>query len=770
MRKVKTILTKALLFGFLMTGSPLAAQLYQAIRGTITDVDSKAPITGAAIVIQDVEPAMAAISDKDGNFVVPKIPVGRHEVKVSFVGYDAKVISELLVSTGKELVLNIELKESTTNIEEVVVKAQGKDKPVNAMTTVSSRAFTVEETRRYAGGLDDPGRLASVFAGVSDGNIESNGIIVRGNSPTGAIYRIEGVEVMNPNHFAGEDLLGGGFVSLISNQVLDNSDFLTGAFPAEYGNALSAVFDMNLRKGNNENYEHTFQAGVMGLDFASEGPIAEKGKASYLFNYRYSTFGLVQNFLPPGEGLPVYQDLCFNINIPVKQSSISVWGIGGIDGYSFKKEIDDKYQTAIGGIKNKLVLNNGLYINTSLTYNVFVKKNRWFEEYQSQYYPKSKIDNIEGSYTFSTFLNKKFNRWITNRSGFSVKNMFFDIDNKYSERAPQPLMQINRGDGDCNLAQAFSQMKITLNEHLMLNTGFHVQYLSLSNQYSLEPRFGARFSINGQHAISAAYGLHSQMALLNVYFIQKTSNTGIENPNKKLGFTKANHFVLAYDWNINKNLRVKIEPYYQYLFDVPVVKDSSFSILNLDLGNDFQETLVNKGKGKNFGIDFTLERFLNNGFYYLATASVFESTYAGGDNIWRNTRYNKNFMANILGGKEWSIDKNNKNKVFGINGRLYFKGGDRISPINDALSAQEEKVMYESQQAFEKKYPATYRFDVSLSYRVNKPRYSSIWSLQIMNLLYSTINTYYEYDKVSRTVNKKEEKFVLPSISWKVEF
>jgi hypothetical protein len=750
--------------------TPMTSQLYQTIRGTVNDADSKMPIAGAAVILQNTDPVKAVLSDNEGQFKFTQITVGRQEVKVTMLGYDSRTLSELLLTTGKELVLNIELKESLTNIDEVVVKAQGKDKPINTMSMVSARAFTVEETQRYAGGLDDPGRLASVFAGVSDGNIESNGIVVRGNAPTGAIYRIEGVEVMNPNHFAGEDLLGGGFVSLISNQVLDNSDFLTGAFPAEYGNALSAVFDMNLRKGNAEKSEHTFQAGLIGLDFASEGPFSSKNKASYLFNYRYSTFGLVQNFLPAGEGLPIYQDLCFNINIPIKQSSVSVWGVGGTDGYTFKKLIDDKYQSGVVGIKSKLVFKNNLYVNTTFAANVFVKRNRWFEQYQSQYYPKSKIDNIEGSYTFSTYLNKKFNRRYTNRTGLSIKNMFFDLDNNLSLITPQPMQQINQGKGNCNLIQVYTQMKTSVTEKIMLNTGLHLQYLSLNNEYSIEPRIGVKYALNEKHAFSVAYGLHSQMSLLSIYFVKNPVIIGPNNPNKNLGFIKANHFVLGYDWNISSSLRLKVEPFFQYLYNVPVIADSSFSLLNLDMGNEFQAILVKKGKGQNYGIDITFERFLNNGFYYLATASLFQSKYAGGDNVWRNTKFNKNFVANLLGGKEWNIDKSKKNKIIGINGRLYIKGGDRVGRINEMLSVAKEKVVFDESHAFENQLSPSYRFDVSLSYRINRPTFSHVWALQVMNVTYASINNYYKYNNTKQQVDKLEERFVLPSLSWKVEF
>ena len=112
-------------------------------------------------------------------------------------------------------------------------------------------------------------------------------------------------------------------VNLISSQLLSNSDFFTSAFPAEYGNALAGVFDIKLRTGNNENREYAFQAGLLGIDFAAEGPFIKGKEASFLFNYRYSTFGLMVDMsLLPTEQIPRYQDLSFKINLPTKKAGL----------------------------------------------------------------------------------------------------------------------------------------------------------------------------------------------------------------------------------------------------------------------------------------------------------------------------------------------------------------------------------------------------------------------------------------------------------------
>ena len=203
---------KRLLAGIVLAltiaGNAFNQDITQVVRGKVVDEESQMPLPFTTIVVLTLDPVMGTTSDDNGYFRLEKVPVGRHNIQVSFMGYESKVIPELLVTSGKEIVLDIGLIEKVEMMDEVVVKAYTqKDKPLNSLSMVSARTFSVEEAQRYAGGFDDPARLASSFAGVATGYLDDNGIIVRGNAPKGLLWRLEGIEIPNPNHFAKFDNL-----------------------------------------------------------------------------------------------------------------------------------------------------------------------------------------------------------------------------------------------------------------------------------------------------------------------------------------------------------------------------------------------------------------------------------------------------------------------------------------------------------------------------------------------------------------------------------
>ncbi|MBW3544869.1 MAG: carboxypeptidase-like regulatory domain-containing protein, partial [Bacteroidetes bacterium] len=305
-----TFLNAIFMLGWLAVQAQTPAQ---TVRGKVVDEVSKAPIAFATVVLLNTDPLLGTTTDAEGNFRLAQVPVGRFDLRVSFTGYEAAILRELVVSSAKELNLSIRLKESVTTLNEVVVSGQvNKEEPLNTQATVSARMLSVEEASRYAGGFDDPARLASSFAGVSS-NVVNNGIVVRGNAPKSLQWKLEGIEIPNPNHFADLSAFGGGGLTALSSQMLANSDFFTGAFPAEYSNALSGVFDIFMRSGNNERAEHTLQLGLIGIDASSEGPFKKGGQASYLFNYRYSTLALVAPLLPEEAQGTRYQDLSYKL-------------------------------------------------------------------------------------------------------------------------------------------------------------------------------------------------------------------------------------------------------------------------------------------------------------------------------------------------------------------------------------------------------------------------------------------------------------------------
>lgn len=786
---IKTTFIIIVLALIIATSTKLNAQkitnLTQTIRGHVVDKETQISLPGATVVILNTDPLKATITDIDGYFRIENILVGRLDIQVSFVGYKVYTISEIQLTASKEVVLEVQLQEEAFSLETVTVKAY-KDKTgtINSMATISARTFSAEETRRYAGGMDDPARMASAFAGVAVGNVQDNSIIIRGNSPKGVLWRLEGVDIPNPSHFAGANVAGGGLTTLFSNHLLANSDFFTGAFPAEYGNALAGVFDIKLRSGNNEKREYAFQAGVMGIDFAAEGPFVKGKRASFLFNYRYSTFGLIKKFIP-SEQIPEYQDLCFKLNFPLKKGGvISLWGIGGIDknaepvtddstkwNYNLDRvQYDLSTNVGTAGLNYKKIISKSAYIHSSIVastnnFSWDIKRMNDNLVLRDIIY----INNTTSKYTFSTIINKKFSKKHTNRTGIILNNIFYNVQTK--GRYQGELIDYSNSKGNSYLFQAYTQSKYDISSKLLLNIGVHTQYFLLNKEYSIEPRLGLKYKINSKNILSFGYGNHSQLEPLNIYMYQKESMGKTVLPNKDLTFSKAHHFIIGYDYFITPNLRIKIEPYYQYLYNIPVIADSTWSMINYEQELTFDKVLVNDGTGTNIGIDFTLERFLKNNYYYLLTASFFDSKYTGGNGKTYNSRFNKNYIFNFLGGKEFIFDKKQgKTRILGINGRISLMGGHRIVPVDEQLSYQEKEIYYDWSNPYVEQNPSDFFLDLTLSYRINKKKHSSIWTLQVKNATGTPSNYIFEYNLKENKIENTSQTIVVPVISYKIEF
>ena len=781
------ILPVHLLILLLLIGSqPVCSQsMTQTIKGTVYDVDSQIPLPGATVMIEGTEPVIGTVTDENGNFRLNGVPVGRYSLRFTFVGYEPLIRSEVQVLSGKEVVIQAYLKESAVNLQQVEIKAYAnKEQAANAMAMISARQLTMEEASRYAGGIDDPSRLASSFAGVA-GSLSSNAIVIRGNAPKGLLWRMEGIEIPNPSHFANVTTFGGGGITALSSQMLSNSDFYTGAFPAEYGNALSGVFDMKMRTGNNEKREYTLKAGIIGIDLSTEGPFVRGKKASYLLNYRYSTLSLISPLLPENARGIRYQDLAYKLNFPLgKYGTFSFWGLmsGDMSGsevnndpaewqyYQDIEKDENKNRMGVAGINHKVVLSERTYLNTSaaMTGNTIY----WHRERldsQATFYPKDEIAQDLLKFTVSMLINHKFGPRHTNRSGFLYNRLTYDVELKQTESEDLPLQTYADERGGSNLLQLYTQSRFELSPRWTINTGLHSQFLTLSNQVTIEPRASVKWKFSGKQSISLAYGLHSRLEPIGYYLAQQTGPMGITQPNKNLDLTKSHHLVMAYELATGEFSRLRVEPFIQYLYDVPVIDRSSFSMANLEMDWFFNDSLVNKGTGKNFGVDITLERFLQSGYYYLVTASLFESVYTGGDHIERSTRFNKNYVVNFLFGKEWKMGKN-RNNTLGLNWKFSLLGGDRISPVDETASLIAEDVVYDESRAFADQEPAVYYLDFTASWQKNKPRYSSTWSLQFVNLLFQKEFYGHRYNFSTNQVEPHRETVVIPNISYRIDF
>ena len=198
-------------------------------------MDSQQPLIGVNVILIDSDPFLGGVTDLDGNFRIEGVPAGRQNFLVKYIGYKSQTLPNVLVTAGKQVVLNIQLEESVEALNEVVITADSdKDRPNNEMAKVSARTFSLEEVTRFSGGRNDVARLATNFAGVSGANDSRNDLVVRGNSPTGLLWRVEGLPIGTTNHFSTLGTTGGP-VSALNTNLLRTSDLITGAFPADYG-------------------------------------------------------------------------------------------------------------------------------------------------------------------------------------------------------------------------------------------------------------------------------------------------------------------------------------------------------------------------------------------------------------------------------------------------------------------------------------------------------------------------------------------------------
>lgn len=770
-------------FFMLMTILNLSAQRpTQTIRGTVIDFASNSPLPYVNVVL--LNSTFGTIADSIGHFTMKGVNIGRYDMQISMMGYEPYVLKEIQVSSGKEVFLNIALKENVTSLSEITIKPKvNKEQPLNRLASVSAKMLSVEEAKRYAGGFDDPARLVSSFAGVSS-NVSNNAIVVRGNSPQSLQWKMEGVEIPNPNHFADLSTFGGGGLTALSSQLLANSDFFSGAMPAEYNNALSGVFDIFMRNGNNQKAEHTFQLGLLGIDAASEGPFKKGGNSSYLFNYRYSTLSLLEPILPENAGGTTYQDLSFKLNFPTKKAGVfSIWGIGLIDGSSaeakrtsFEWKYDSDKQTqevkqymGAVGMSHKIILNKNQYVKSTLASTMNgLDYSTEMMNFSFLLMPENKINNQNYSFVLSSFINTKFNSKHINKTGFSVTGMMYDILLKNAGATAYPLQTIVDENGFSTLLSAYSNSTINFSGKLSMNLGVNGQFFTLNKHYTIEPRAGIRYQFAPSQALSFAYGLHSRLERLNYYFIK---NSAYENEavNKNLDFAKSHHLVMGYDVSLSEFTHLKIETYYQYLFNVPVIADSSFSIINQQNDWFFNEQLQNNGNGKNYGVDITFEKYLSQGYYYMITGSLFNSKYKGGDNIWRSTRYNRNFTFNFLIGKEWQMGSNKQN-VLSLNARLSYQGGDHYSPINTIESETEQDLIFDESRAFSKQFSPAFISHFTASYRMNKNKSTHEIALKIINATSYKEFTGFEYNFQTQKIDERREALILPNLSYKIEF
>jgi len=730
----------------------------QVVKGKVIDLESNFPLPGVNVKINITDGILGIATDNSGNFKLENVPLGRHQIRFTFIGYKP-LVQTIVVNAGREVVLNVEIEESTQMLEEFVISANENREVNNEMALISAQQFSVEETERYAGSRGDPARMASNFAGVQGADDSRNDIIVRGNSPLGVIYRVEGITIPNPNHFAISGSSGGP-LSILNNKFLGNSDFFSGAFPSEYGNSTAGVFDLKIRNGNSDKTEFTGQVGLFGAELLMEGPLSKESSASYLLMYRRATLKIFDLLgLDLGtSAIPNYQDFAAKVNLPFKKGgNLSLWALGGnsnieiliseqtdstqIDLYGENTK-DQRFGTGmlVGGATYTKPLNESIFIKSTTCVNL--------EQQQSKHDTISRVRNWNDvtlypymSYNFNkvrysnaSSINIKLNKknilkigWVADFTNFSF------IDSVTTNAALQSYRYRFKKKGSYFMYQQYLSWKHKFSDDLVITAGLTSLYMNLGNSYSpIEPRIGMKWNVNDKGALSFGLGYHSQTQPLYTRYYINEGNTSTHNDN--LGLTFSKHIVLGYSYKLNRNFGIKAETYYQDLTGIPVeISESAFSLTNAGSGFSrvFPDTLENTGTGYNYGLEITIQRYFNKNWHALFSGCLYNSRYTPSDGIERNTSFNGVYAANFLAGREFKI----KNNILGLGVKITGAGGKRKGVLDHIASEQEGEVIFKDDGFNEGQFRDYFRFDIKTTYKINKEKVMHEIGIDLVNII-----------------------------------
>jgi hypothetical protein len=752
----------------------------QTVKGKIISHNSQQPLAAVSVSMPGLK--KGTITDNSGNFKLKNVPVGRHSLKVTMIGYEPKNY-QIVVTSGKEVVQDVEMEESYVLSKEVVVKAQRESgTAINEAALISSQEFSVDDVNRFAGSRLDPARMAQNYAGVLGANDTRNDIIIRGGSPNELLWRIDGLDVPNPNHFATQGSTGGP-VSAVNSNLLTNSDFITGAFPSEYSDKMSGVFDLKTRKGNSEKYEFLGQFGFNGFELQAEGPM-QIANGSFIANYRYSFLGLLEkmgiNF--GFSGIPNYQDATFKSDVIIdKNNTMSITGLWGTSDINILESKQKDVATGTMDILNgtdilALALNWQTLISDkmygkltmglssanyrteldSITVNAnseVTAKDKWMIAKNSESYA-----DVKYSLHYSPSSQHQISAGVTGRYRFyNIKENGFTINWGETE-----LYKLSKS-GNSTQVMGFLNWNWKLDESLTLNLGVNSQYLQLSGKSTVEPRASLKWSFMPGHSLNLGYGIHSQSMPLITYFENEQ--------NQKLDFMKSAHYVVGYLWSIADDAYFKAEGYYKDITKAPVEnQSSSFSLLNsgANFGRVFSEGyLVNNGTGRSYGAEISFIKNFSNGYYITATGSLVRQEYKGSDGISRWGAFDNQFIGNILAGYELKVSED---FTIEFAGKFTIAGGAPYTPIDTILSAQRNNTYWDTKNAFSKRKPNYSRLDLKIDFRQNFNGWSVISYVSVENLLNTQNVLEYMWDLKNKKVKELYQLGVFPIGGVKIEF
>lgn len=751
----------------------LAQEPRGIVRGTIVDAYSGKPLADAAVLLEPSTPLVGSSSDSLGRFILDQVPVGLYTAKVRLLGYETLLVPEVWVRSGKETVLPVRLGPASIGLETFTVSALAREEPEG----MGVRSFTVEQGLRYPAMFQDPARLVTSTAGVAAANDQANHLVVRGNGPNANAYFLEGVEIVSPNHLGNagtaSDLptLSGGGVNILSAQMLGPSRLRTGVAPLGFGNALGGTMDMSLRKGNNREREWAAQAGLIGLDLSTEGPIGKHEKAFYLVNYRYSTLGILSALgVGLGDEVIGFQDLSFHVGSRVgERGEVRVFGMGGLSSNVFEADRDtatweyDKdsrditYTGGLGAVGSTLRLALGKRSTLSST---VVWSSTYQEREETDHNSDLQVRNTQKNSLGESKLSALL------RMDASVgTRLHYSLGASAMERRVSNLFE---QDLDGWLLRPFAELRYDISEQLQATAGFAYSHFSYNSSELAEPRAGLRWRMAKGRSIALAYGIRGQLPYHQLYNLESLA---MFPSSRELGLMRSEDISLGYDHSLNEHWSIRLELYHQQLSQVPVESfpfyDGNSSI------NLWDEALylpqVSQGEGRNSGVELTVNRSFDRGWFFMTNGTVFQSSYTTRSGEDRPTRWNAEWMGNAMAGREWRKVKDDRVRTWGTSIRLFASGGQRYTPIN-FRTRNGAIIPSPAGEPYSAQLNPMLRADLRVYRKMDRNGKTGQWALDLQNVSNAQNEAYRYLDFRQRDIVTKYQLGLIPNLSYRLEF
>jgi hypothetical protein len=759
----------------------LNAQTTGVLSGQVTD-EAGTPLAGATVQVLMDDTTAATATDQQGHFRFPVLPTGIHRVRASYVGYRSTELPEVWVRSGKEERVELVLMPGAQELGEVLIRIAAPQR----MDAIGTQLLTQEQTLRYPATFFDPARLAMSYAGVASTNDQANHFSVRGNGPASNAWLLEGAEIVTPNHLTNagtrSDLptLTGGGTTILSAQTLGTSRLLMGSMAAPYGNALGGIMDLQLRPGSTARRGFTAQAGLIGIDLSAEGPFKKDGRGSYLVNYRYSTLGLLSSMgVDLGDEAITFQDISFNVSLPIKERSVlTVFGMGGTSSNRFaakdstqwkydKDSQDIDYTAKVGAVG--LTFKHRIGRRTMWNTTAVISENAQERTAQDLLlvrrgfiYGAERSELRERKLSFISYVRGAIGARLTYQLGGtgmqrSVKKDIFVVDETTTGWLLRP----------------FARVEHSITEHLRMDVGVAYAHWTGNGSGCVEPRLSLRMELGGRDQLAFAVGQRSQLPAVQNYasfspWVSRDPFWPGPSTNAQLGLVRSQDVELAYEHAFRPYMRIKGSAFLQQLTNVPIgvafegfANGGGYSLAN-EWDNVYYLPLASKGKGLNAGGQVALERTVHHNIFYQLNATVFNATYTDDVGKTYDSRWNTGMIGNAVLGKEFVKQKEDRKRVWGVNGRVNATGGQRYTP--GATYSREVLRPYSAQ------YDTYYRVDLRIYLKRDRNGHTGLWSLDLLNLTNARNVAYRYFDHRKGEMVTKYQLGLIPNVSYRIEF